>query len=185
MKNLFAFLCLITPLALYAQNNTFDEMKTEYGGRIKYADTEVQTLLSLYYIYPIKTGVRYSFNENKYYCCLMHSDGTITSTVLITYDDLVKINKALDIISTEESSDIALGSKNLVNEFRTASDLSFGYVVEPKNKSQIGSKLEAHWYIDFGQNTFKAPIYVYDGKLLVSSLKLIEDKLSELNKISK
>lgn len=191
MKKSVVFFTFLMSLSLHstaiAQDNKFNDFATPHGKIVKYIDLAmpnikvVGAVLSLLTspvdrprtIYDIETRIRYSYNEDKMYCCLVYRDGNIIHTEWICYEELVQINYALQRLQKESESDKEIQPPHLTNEYKTSKGVSIGY--EVKGSSVL-------WYIDLGHNIIKEAIQIKNGIAMIETFQSIQKKMEELSK---
>lgn len=179
--------CLSYHSMAIAQDNKFNDLATPHGKIVKYIDMAMPNINvagavlsqlttpvgSNRTIYDIETRIRYSYNEDKMYCCLVYKDGHIIHTELICYEELVQINNALQRLQKESESDKNIQPPHLINEYKTSNGVSIGYEI-------MGSSVL--WYIDLGHKIVKAPIHIKNGIAMIETFQSIQKKMEELSK---
>ena len=179
--------CLSYHSMAIAQDNKFNDLATPHGKIVKYIDMAMPNIKvagavlsqltspvgSSRTIYDIETRIRYSYNEDKMYCCLVYKDGHIIHTELICYEELVQINNALQRLQKESESDKNIQPPHLINEYKTSNGVSIGYEI-------MGSSVL--WYIDLGHKIVKDVIHIKNGIAMIETFQSIQKKMEELSK---
>ena len=91
---------------------------------------------------------------------------------MVEYSDLVEINKALAVLSTEVDTDVVANPDYLENKFKTVDGFEVGYYV---------SKGNAHWFLKLDSYS-RSTVFVKDKSLIIDAFLNAQAKIEELKK---
>ena len=117
----------------------------------------------------VKTHIRvFQENPNSTYSYIIEDK---SSSILIEYQDLVKINQALVRLQSEVDADIQAGRDYLENKYVSDNGFQIGYCV--KNG-------EVSWFMQLNRNT-SSFILLKEPELFIPSFKAAQQEIEELN----
>lgn len=179
MKKILLFVAIFMSISAFAQNKDngekqltkYEEICDQNVGFVRFQDAKLPNLRSSSFGLQLETSVRVVFEgSDKYYFYRILKPETSTMSAkiaMIDYEDLVKINRALGIMSSAINTDLEKQPDYLVNKYRTKDGIEIGYYVE---RNFQAARWEATWFIKLERYT--------DGVVLLRSTKEVVEAFS-------
>lgn len=155
------------------QKTKIDEFSSATGEIIKYTDYEAETLSISYGV--VKTKIRkFSISDNtKFFFQISKKGKYSTKKASIAYEDLLEVNKAINVLKASIISDEASNPSYFENKFVSDDGFQVGYYV---------SKGKASWYISLEKYGSDNSIFIKDLDNLESVLNDAIEKIKVLKK---
>lgn len=177
MRRLILMLATVLPMIAFAQGHEgiwkqtkFEKLTSQTGSLIKFTDISVPNF-PLYLGGAVKAYIRTCLNggENVYFYRI-EQQSVEPRVAMIEYSDLVEVNKAIEKMVKEITSDIQGNYGYLENRFMTEDGFLIGYRI---------SKEKVSWFLKFGWYD-SVTVVVKNHEALVSAFRSAQQKIEEL-----
>ena len=179
MKKIVLLVTIFISISAFAQKTDnegkqltkFEEICDQNTGFIRFQDAKLPNLRSSSFGLQLETSVRVVFegaNRYYFYRILKPETSTMNARIaMIEYEDLVRINRAIGIMSSAIDSDMEKQPDYLVNKYRTKDGVEIGYYVE---RNFQAARWEVTWFIKLERYT--------DSVVLLRSTKEVTEAFS-------
>ena len=170
MRNLCILLLMLIPITITSQNKSEigkGGLSSKENRFVKFYDITTLGIPTAFGGW-VKTHIRvFQENPNSKYSYIIEDE---SSSILIEYQDLVKINQALVRLQSEVDADIQAGRDYLENKYVSDNGFQIGYCV--KNG-------EVSWFMQLNRNT-SSFILLKEPELFIPSFKAAQQEIEEL-----
>lgn len=188
-KLLVLLLCLAMPISIIAQDDhsnkdeqtatpqklsKYDKFVEQAGVFLKYQEYKIPIGIETTTrgFWDIRAKVRRIIGEEKYYLFVSVNNDITTYYAAIDYDDLLKINEAINKLLSEVEDDNKLMPEYLRNSFITDDYFCIGYYIDDDGKT----KTKWFVYLDWRKKT----VGVKNINDLVDVFRMGQTKIEEL-----